>query len=867
MSKPKATIALGKEIRTLFDFGAMGAMPDRGLLDHFARGGEASEAAFATLVERHGPMVLRVCRYFLADSHLAEDAFQVTFLLLARRAHSIRDPDAIAGWLHRSARRVAIRARTAIRRRNDCSLAEAGDIAVAGDDPVQRDELCAIVHQEIDRLTEVQRLPIVLCALEGLSHEEAAQRLRWPVGTVKSRLVRGRRRLEGRLARRGLAPALALTAALGDSAAPAAPLPLPLAVSTTRAALQSVLGATMTGVPVAASISASTALLLQRELSAMVRAKVMLPAGAALAAGAAGILIGLALANPLHPHGRGIAPHWHKSEPPAANASFGLESNRGVISESPPVIAGGNQENLVVAAPAYRRTALGEEVERVIRAGVSFLNARQHADGSWADLAKDSKTGVTSLVTLALFAAGEQPESPSIRKSLEFLRRFGPDDLDSTYAIALQTMVFAAAEPERDRSRILANVKWLERAQFTPGENPRWTGSWTYTQLKRARPGDNSNTQFALLGLAAASEAGVPIDRSVWERARSYWETSQHKDGSWSYTPDSNISTASMTCAGISSLVMTRREGRRVHVLDRPAHAGLQQGIDWLATHFSVNQNFGAGQQWTFYYLYGLERACRLTGMRFLGPHDWYRSGAEELVRQHHKATGSWQGALVEREPVLAASFALLFLGSGRAPILINKLRHAPVREWYNDPDDVRNLVGVVSRDWKHLLTWQMVDSETASVDDLLRAPILFMSGHVAPEFTRRERDNLRKYVERGGVIFAEACCGRPGFDIGFRNLMKAIFPEAQDQLRPLPDDHPVWKARFQTTPGIIPLLAIHRGDRVAVIYSPTDLSCYWNQYEHDPANRATITPIRLGQNVIDLVTRRTLPPDKLSER
>jgi len=179
-----AATTLGKQFRALFDLGAPGSMTDRGLLDHFTRGGEASEAAFATVVERHGPMVLRVCRHLLADGHLAEDAFQVTFLLLARRARSIHNPDALAGWLHRVARRVALRALSRIQRRNDRERRAEGEIAVAADNRVERDELCAFVHQEIDRLADAQRLPILLCAVEGLSHEEAVQRLRWPVGTV-----------------------------------------------------------------------------------------------------------------------------------------------------------------------------------------------------------------------------------------------------------------------------------------------------------------------------------------------------------------------------------------------------------------------------------------------------------------------------------------------------------------------------------------------------------------------------------------------------------------------------------------------------------------------------------------------------------
>ena len=85
-------------------------MSDRGLLELFARGGDPSEAAFVSSSSDMGRMVLRVCRHVLVDGHLAEDAFQVTFMLLARRARSIHDPDALAGWLHRVARRVALRA-------------------------------------------------------------------------------------------------------------------------------------------------------------------------------------------------------------------------------------------------------------------------------------------------------------------------------------------------------------------------------------------------------------------------------------------------------------------------------------------------------------------------------------------------------------------------------------------------------------------------------------------------------------------------------------------------------------------------------------------------------------------------------------
>ncbi len=299
-----------KQIGMLFDLGAIGAMPDRGLLELFARGGEASEAAFATLVERHGPMVLRVCRHVLADRHLAEDAFQVTFLLLARRARSIHDADALAGWLHRVGRRVALRARAGIHRRFEREAPQNGDVdvAIAAVDTLERAELCAAVHDEIDRLADAQRLPILLCALEGLSHEEAAHQLGWPLGTIKSRLVRGRKRLEGRLARRGLAPEHSHGRGIDDLRAHGMPVPLVLAVATTRAAVQSCPGAASS----AGTVSPSITLLLQRELAAMLLAKIKLAAGAAIA-GAAAILIGITMAGPLF--GAGRSPFRSSSSP------------------------------------------------------------------------------------------------------------------------------------------------------------------------------------------------------------------------------------------------------------------------------------------------------------------------------------------------------------------------------------------------------------------------------------------------------------------------------------------------------------------------------------------------------------------------
>ncbi len=103
-----------------------------------------------------------------------------------------------------------------------------------------------------------------------------------------------------------------------------------------------------------------------------------------------------------------------------------------------------------------------------------------------------------------------------------------------------------------------------------------------------------------------------------------------------------------------------------------------------------------------------------------------------------------------------------MFLAKGRAPVLVNKLRHGPRGDWNHDPDDVRNLVAVVSRDWKNLLTWQIIDPALASVADILQAPIVFLNGHSVPEFSAQAKQNLREYVEQGGFLLADACCSAP---------------------------------------------------------------------------------------------------------
>ena len=171
---------------------------DRQLLERFAA--EHDQAAFAALLGRHGPMVFGVCRSVLGDAHAAEDAFQATFLVLASRTGSIRKRGSAASWLHGVARRVAMRARSTAARRRVYER-RAAELSRRSSNDDGWDDLGDVLHEEVQRLPEGYRTAVVLCDLEGLTEGQAAQQLGWPIGTIRTRLSRGRERLRVRLDR------------------------------------------------------------------------------------------------------------------------------------------------------------------------------------------------------------------------------------------------------------------------------------------------------------------------------------------------------------------------------------------------------------------------------------------------------------------------------------------------------------------------------------------------------------------------------------------------------------------------------------------------------------------------------------------
>jgi cobalt-zinc-cadmium efflux system outer membrane protein len=266
-------------LATLFACGSLGGKTDAELLDLFASG-EAAEAAFETLVIRHGPDVLRACRRVLADPNDADDAFQATFLVLARRAssRSIGRPESLAPWLHGVALRVARKARVAAarRRRHEGRIARQPD---AGSP--QPDGLSMAVRDEVDRLPEPLRTPVVLCYLEDMTYRGAARSLRVSEGTIRGRLVKARSLLRARLAGHAGVAVGRHSDVAGPRARPAR-VPPALAAATGRAAMSFAPGGA--GIP---GVSAAVAELMEGVLTMTILTRWIIGATAVAALGLA----------------------------------------------------------------------------------------------------------------------------------------------------------------------------------------------------------------------------------------------------------------------------------------------------------------------------------------------------------------------------------------------------------------------------------------------------------------------------------------------------------------------------------------------------------------------------------------------------
>lgn len=582
----------------------LAAMSDGQLLARYVR--QPDDEAFAVLLRRHGPMVLGVCRRALGPSADADDAFQATFVALARNAGRVTE--CIPGWLYRVALRTARRAA----RRADRGTT--GPEAADRTDPfasVEWADVRRLLDAELNRLPARWRNPLVLCYLEGVTRDEAARQLGWSLRTLHRRLDEGRAHLRERLTRRGLAPALLATAVLSADGL-RAEVPAPL--------LRSTCCRTVRGTTLPESI---------RSLVPRVY-----PSGVLAMKGLVSALIlvaGLAAA---------ISPHQPSEAAPLPRP------------ELPPVL---------VRAPVARDKPPDDPLRKPVREAqekaVKYLKGQQRTDdGSWENpaLIAFQKGGPSALVLLALLESGEPVTDPAIARGLKFLRTVEPQQ---TYVVGLQTQVFCQANQKEDADRIKRNVKWLEEAAVWSG--PALAG-WSY-QAGAGNRADNSNTRYAISALYAAHKAGFPVfAKGFWPAVRDLYCRTQNRDGGWGYMPESPKATHTMTASGVLGLVHAKDiMGKEFGAADR----SVDDGFAWLADNFRLQQP--SNVFYNFDVVAGLGRAADRKDFGTRGKKvEWFRLGADWLLT-NQKAGGEWRtrGA-IDDNPVLSTAFALRFLAS-----------------------------------------------------------------------------------------------------------------------------------------------------------------------------------------------------------
>lgn len=518
-----------------------------------------------------------------------------------------------------------------------------------------------------------------------------------------------------------------------------------------------------------------------------------------------------------------------------------------------------------------------EQVRRAIATGSAFLKDRQLESGSWGEW-EGQRGGITALVTLALIESGVPVTDPVIQKGLEFLRSVPAADR-RVYSTSLIIMALCRAQPERDRGLIQDHVRWLESAQLS---NEPGLGGWSYAD-RNGSP-DNSNSQFAILALHEAVQADITVSKEVWDRAARYWIANQHSSGGWGYR-EGDAPSGSMTCAGISSMVIIEENRERptpatVDQIDccqgESLDGALERALAFWGERFSARRNptppNDIGASYLFYYLYGVERAGRLSGRRYFGEHDWYREAGEQILALQKPITGAWVGTnnnIAESTPELSTSFALLFLSKGRWPVVAAKYRYDNDNRWDAHPQGLTFLVRNVERSWDQHLTWQVVDGRNAEVNDLLQSPVLMISGRDSLALSAEQKQRLREYVQQGGFIFAwansSASCDASNFDRDFRALMAELFPESPLQV--LGPEHPIWSADQRILPDAKrPLYGVQACCRTSIVYCPADLACLWSWAQTSQRQRLSqevrdeVNAVnQLGINVLTYATGRLL--------
>lgn len=519
-------------------------------------------------------------------------------------------------------------------------------------------------------------------------------------------------------------------------------------------------------------------------------------------------------------------------------------------------------------APAAGADVTGPQVRAAILRAVQALQKARKPDGTWPDYAQEG--GVTALVTYALLEAGVSPVGDDLAPALKHVRALPHR---STYVVSLKVLALASADPKEYAEAIQAGADWLAEHQAA-------TGAWGYGTLPPAalagakaggalqrarregqlraqyeRP-DASNSQFALLALAAADRAGARVPAEVWRRADRHFRSVQLSGGGWSYVyhaADPDEAYGSITAAVAAGLYLCheRLAGTEPQATTADRLAVLEKGYDWIARHYTLQENPNRSLAWYYFWLYSLERLGVISGRRTFGDHDWFREGTALLVRGQ-RSDGRWTDRLYHD------ALCLLFLAKGYKPVLVQRLRWTG--QWRDDPRDLNHLVAYLDdRVGGDPVDWRTLEVE-APLKDYLSAPILHVAGRGPVRMLPATAPRLAEYVRQGGLILIDPAGGDAALVRSVRDLLSDAFPDAE--FRPLPADHPLARTVHRVDPAALGLEVLQVGCRASVVLATQGLAEQWAAADPDRPDEA----LRFGENLAVYATGNEALPERLHE-
>ncbi len=483
------------------------------------------------------------------------------------------------------------------------------------------------------------------------------------------------------------------------------------------------------------------------------------------------------------------------------------------------------------------RGATPEAVNKSIGMATTWLYQHQQ-NGNWEELPapdpkgknRDAKggqfTGPTALAVLALLNTGESPQDPRIKDAVDFLLK---TPTKGVYALGIRCQMWAMLpQTPAIREALKRDAGFLFGSIKTTGPG---RGMYDYTPNPTGKSYSHSRSQYAVLGMWAADQAGGDVPDSYWKMVEEAWRRNQDLSGGWTYANPADTKwqpTPGMTTVGVASLFITQEylhapEG--ITCRGNDSNDAIDRGIKWLGDNmgkFATDQPYA--RDFVYPTLYAYERVGAASGYRYFGGIDWYEKGADWAIKRQ-AADGSWSSATPDAVPQLADTcFAMLFLAKGRAPIAISKLHYNGINgkegKWDQRSRDVPNMIKWVGRTIERDLAFQVLD-ENASLADLLEAPLLYISGNEKLALPDVEKIKIKAYIEGGGILIANADCGGEEFTASIKALGKEMFPYTE--FSELPEDDLIYttyypRSKWKSKPSV---LTLNNGARNLIVLFP----------------------------------------------